>query len=143
MKWIVLTGPSNTGKTYTLSEVVIELTKRGGVLIPPSGMPVWNNKKGKYDDGDYELSYVSKKVVVITQGDAPDDVVAGFDKAMAAKADVLISTSRSRTGCGHLAAIDRRMSPLVEAYFIASLEHDKALQARIRANRVNQIIGLI
>lgn len=143
MKWIVLAGPSNTGKTFTLAEVVIELTRRGWILIPPSVMPVWNATAGKYDDGKYVLSNASKKIHVVTQGDSPWDVANGFDNAKAAKVDVLISASRSKSGSGHLAAINARISPSVEPYFIAALEHSPALQPQIRANRVNQIIGLI
>ena len=143
MKWIVVAGPSNTGKTYTLAEVVIELTKRGGVLVPPSAMPVWNAVVESYYDATYELSYASKKIFVVTGGDSPWDVESGFDKAKAAKADVLVSASRSKSGSGHLAAINARISQSVEPYFIAALEHDKPLQPRIRANRVGQIIDLI
>lgn len=143
MKWIVVAGPSNTGKTYTLAEVVIELTKRGGVLVSPSAMPVWNASFGKYDDGEFELSYGTQTIRVITNGDLPSDVANGFDNAKAANVDVLISASRSRSGCGHLLAINARISQSVEPYFIAALEHDKPLQPQIRANRVGQIIDLI
>lgn len=143
MKWIVLAGSSNTGKTYTLSEVVIELVKRGAILTPPSAMPVWIPSRNTYADASYELSFASKRVYVFSQGDYPSDIDTGFSQARAAKADVLISASRSKAGCGHLAKIDARTSTSIETYFIATFKHDVALQQRIRINRVDQIIKMI
>lgn len=147
MKWIVLAGPSNTGKTYTLSEVVLNLLGKGGKLDsnctrPTVLAPGTATQLTKYKDDIYELTYKGKRVVIATEGDYPSSIEDGFNYDP--NADVVVSASRSRTNSYHLQRIDALITgnPSVEPCFVAALDHKSNLM-RILTHRINQIVNMI
>ena len=150
MKWIIVAGSGDKRKTFTLSEVVISLvTTHGATLLSPATLPVLHppvSPSGNpfYADGEYELVWKGKKIVVKTDGDWPSALQDGMTLAQKCSADVLISASRARSGSGHIAYIDSVVtSGTADVFVVAALYHSAAASATIVANRVDQIINMI
>lgn len=147
MKWIILAGSNGTGKSYTLSELVLNLLGRGAVLSKACNLPSFNSAEKRFCDGEYELTYKGKHIIVKTKGAKENDICDGVDSAKSVGADVLISACREQPACSHLTFIESqwRADPSkLEIYFVASLCHEKGdMQDAMRKNRVGQIIDMI
>lgn len=150
MKWIILAGSSNTRKTWTLTEVVIALVNTcGAKLVSPMTLPTPHpasapNRWPYYDNGNYELLYHGKRIIVETAGDMPHIVDGGFKNAQSRKADILISAARARSGSGHITTIDNKIaSNSAEVFVIAALDHSFNTMPAVVAWRVQQIIGML
>lgn len=150
MKWIIVAGSGDTRKTFTLSEVVVSLVRvHGATLLSPATLPVLHppvapNVHPFYADGEYELMWKNKKIVVKTCGDWPIALKDGMTLAQKCSADVLISASRARSGSRHISYIDSIViSGKVDVFVLAALDHSAAASAAIVANRVSQIIDMI
>ena len=150
MKWIIVAGSGDTRKTFTLSEVVVSLVRvHGATLLSPATLPVLHppvapNVYPFYVDGEYELVWKNKKIVVKTDGDFPAALKDGIVLAQKHSAEVLISASRARSGSGHIAYIDSVVtSGVADVFVVAALDHSTGASPMVVANRVNQILMLI
>ena len=150
MKWIILAGPSNTRKTWTLTEVVIALVQAcGAQLVSPQTLPTPHpvlppNIWPYYNDGIYELKYQNKLIVVKTGGDTPSVVEDGFNMAQSRNVDILISAAHARSESNHIKAIDSKIvANLAEVFVIAALNHDQSAMTSVITWRVQQIIDML
>ena len=150
MKWIVLAGAGNTRKTWTLNEIVVALVRTCGArLISPKSLPTPHPSSSPtgqsyYSDGQYEILYKGRLIIVVTDGDTSQTVESGFKLAMSKSADVLISATRAKSNSGHIASIDSKIiSGVADVYVIAALDHSPATQATIIRSRIRQIIDML
>lgn len=150
MKWIILAGPADTRKTWTLTEVVITLVNTcGAQLLAPATLPaphpaVTPGGLPYYDNGTYELLYHGRRIIVETAGDLPAIVDGGFKNAQSRNADILISAARARSGSGHITTIDSIIaSNLAEVFVIAALYHDVRVMPGVVRWRIWQIVDML
>ena len=91
MKIIMLTGPSDSGKTKTLHDLYKQLSPEGANDVePPKPHPLDNR------DSVYYLRYNNKKIGIVTLGDYCNEILSQIIIFLNKGADVLVIANSNK-----------------------------------------------
>ena len=146
MKVITLVGPSNSGKTTVLKDLIINLEKAGATVLPPTA-GTWGDRlitpkklnggtveqymhTAQVDDYTVLLEYQSKKIGITTVGDKVSDIMNQFHKVCAC--DIFICAAHENFNIHtHIAYSGVSVSSYVEVSSVRCESTDSSLMQHV------------